>query len=63
MTNIIDLEGLPAPVARAITETVLNLKNTYRETKPPAVKPVPELPISPGSVIGSLRRIDIYDEQ
>ena len=29
MAQIIDLDGLPDPVAKAILETVLNLKNLY----------------------------------
>jgi hypothetical protein len=29
MAQVIDLDGLPDPVARAITETVLNLKSRY----------------------------------
>ena len=30
MAQVIDLEGLPDPVAKAIAETVVNLKNRYR---------------------------------
>ncbi len=36
MAQVIDLEGLPDPVARAIAETVLNLKIRYRsDSEPP----------------------------
>ena len=65
MTNLIDLEGLPEPVAKAITETVLNLKNSYLNNSegPPTTKPAADLPSHPGTVIGSLRRVDIYDER
>jgi hypothetical protein len=62
MAQVIDLEGLPDPVARAIAETVVNLKNQYR-AKREGRKPVEDLPARPGKVIGSLRRVDIYDER
>ncbi len=65
MPQLIDLEGLPEPVAKAITETVLNLKNQYREQaqeKQPA-KVQKDLPSFPGKVIGSLRRVDIYEDR
>ena len=60
MSQVIDLEGLPEPVAKAIAETVLNLKNRYRASRG---KPHRALPSRPGKVIGSLRRVDIYDER
>ena len=63
MAHVIDLEGLPDPVAKAITETVMNLKNRYRpgrDRQPP--NPPRDLPSRPGKVIGSLRRVEIYDE-
>ena len=65
MPHVIDLEGLPEPVANAIAETVLNLKNRYRaETQAqPAPKPKMDLPSQPGYVIGSLRRVDIYEDR
>jgi len=63
MAQVIDLEGLPDPVARAIEETVLNLKSRYRtQTDKPAM-PLKDLPSGPGRVIGSLRRVDIYEER
>lgn len=62
MAHVIDLEGLPEPVAKAIAETVFNLKNRYRAESPER-KPLKELPSRPGKVIGSLRRVDIYDER
>jgi hypothetical protein len=65
MPQVIDLEGLPEAVANAIAETVVNLKNQYRT--PPqeqlAPKPLKELPSRPGKVIGSLRRVDIYEDR
>jgi len=64
MAQVIDLEGLPDRVAKTITETVVNLKNWYRAKgdKRPST-PVKDLPSRRGTVIGSLRRIDIYDER
>jgi hypothetical protein len=38
MAQVIDLEGLPDPVARAIAETVLNLKIRYRSGSEPSRK-------------------------
>ena len=63
MAQPIDLEGLPEPVAKAIAETVLNLKNRYRTSRGKALEPRRDLPSHPGKVIGSLRRVDIYDER
>jgi hypothetical protein len=64
MAQIIDLEGLPEPVANALIETVIHLKREYGETtsKSPK-KPERELPSRPGKVIGSLRRVDLYEER
>ena len=62
MSQVIDLDGLPDPVAKAIAETVINLKNRYRvKNEPP--RPLKDLPSRQGKVIGSLRRVDIYDER
>lgn len=61
MPQMIDLEGLPEPVAKAIVETVTNLKNRYRAAEL-AVKPAKDLPSHSGSLIGSARRVEIYDE-
>jgi hypothetical protein len=63
MAQVIDLEGLPEPVAKAIVETVLNLKSRYRARGEKAEKPLRDLPSRPGKVIGSLRRVDIYEER
>jgi hypothetical protein len=68
MARIIDLEGLPEPVATAITETVLNLKNRYKahDDKRLGVdngKALRDLPSRPGRVIGSLRRVDLYEDR
>jgi hypothetical protein len=63
MAQVIDLEGLPEPVAKAIEETVLNLKSQYRTKSDQPVMPLKDLPSGPGRVIGSLRRVDIYEER
>jgi hypothetical protein len=64
MAQTIDLEGLPDPVAKAIVETVLNLKSRYQaKAASVAAKPLKDLPSRPGRVIGSLRRVDIYEER
>ncbi len=63
MAHVIDLEGLPDPVANAIAETVLNLKTRYRAEKHEPPTPPKTLPSRPGNVIGSLRRVDIYEER
>ena len=63
VAQAIDLEGLPEPVAEAIAETVHNLKNRYRAPHSQALTPYKDLPSKPGKVIGSLRRVDIYDER
>ena len=63
MSQVIDLEGLPEPVAKAIAETVLTLKSRYRTRTDGATKPLKDLPSRPGMVIGSLRRVDIYEER
>ena len=63
MAQAIDVEGLPDPVAKAIEETVLNLKRRYRT---PADRPAAQrkdLPSGPGKVIGLLRRVDICEER
>lgn len=62
MAQVIDLEGLPDPVAKAIAETVVNLKDRYG-VKRARLKPVKDLPSRPGKVIESIRRVDIYDER
>jgi hypothetical protein len=64
MPQMIDLDGLPDPVAQAIVETVLNLKSRYQvRTGDTISKPRKDLPSRPGRVIGSLRRVDIYEER
>jgi hypothetical protein len=68
MAQLIDLEGLPDPVAKAIAETVLNLKNSCKPRNDEsstrgAGKPLKELPARPGRVIGSLRRVDLYEDR
>jgi hypothetical protein len=63
LAQVIDLEGLPDPVAKAIAETVLNLKSRYRAKSDKTAKPARDLPSGPGKVIGSLRRVGIYEER
>jgi hypothetical protein len=63
MAQVIDLKGLPGPVAKAIAETVLNLKRHYRRKSQNTTKSLKDLPSRPGRVIGSLRRVDIYEER
>src|SRR5436190_22676602 len=49
--QVIDLEGLPGPVAKAIAETVLNVKRHYRRKRQDTTKPRNDLPSRPGKVI------------
>jgi len=63
MAQVIDLEGLPDPVAKVIEETVLNLKSRYRTPSDKPAMPLKDLPSRPGKVIGSPRRVDIYEER
>jgi len=54
----INLRGLPEPVARAIAETVENLKQQFKKRRPgrPASLPVWSL-----GATGKLTREEIYD--
>lgn len=55
----INVEGLPEPVARAVAAMV----QTLREALAQGEKKIPgELPVWPGTVIGSLTREEIYDD-
>ena len=55
----INVEGLPEPVARAVQAMVQALReHLAKEQK----KEFAELPVWPGTVIGSLTREDIYDD-
>jgi hypothetical protein len=63
MSQVIDIEGLPDPVAKAIEETVLHLKSRYRAKCDKPLMPLKDLPSGPGKVIGSLRRADICEER
>ena len=63
MANVIDLEGLPDPVAKALVETVLNLKSQYRMDNAQRGQTPKDLPSRPGKVIGSLRRVDISEDR
>jgi len=63
MPHVIDLEGLPAVVAKQIAETVLSLKSRYRAMSGKTTTPLEDLPSRPGRVIGSLRRVDIYGDR
>lgn len=51
MPKLIHVEGLPEPVADAIAETYLSPENLR------------DLPSRPGTVIGTLRRVEIYEER
>ncbi len=55
----INVEGLPEPVARAAQAVVQALREQLakEQKKEPA-----ELPVWPGTVIGSLTREEIYDD-
>jgi hypothetical protein len=55
----INVEGLPEPVARALEAVVQALREqlTKDQKKEPS-----ELPLWPGTVIGSLTREEIYDD-
>jgi len=57
--DTIDIRGLPEPVARAIAETVENLKRQYCRKEG---KTRVELPTRPLGVIGPLDRKTIYDD-
>ena len=63
MPRVIDLEGLPEPVAQAIAETVLSLKSQCQTEAARAANPLKDLPSRSGKVIGTLRRVDIYEER
>ena len=63
MAQFIDLDGLPEPVAKAIADTVVNLKTRYRATPKEENRPRKTLPSRPGRAIGSLRRVDLYKER
>jgi hypothetical protein len=58
MENI-NVEGLPEPVARAIEAMIQALREQLAkdQKKEPA-----DLPVWPGTVIGSLTREEIYDD-
>jgi hypothetical protein len=63
MPHTIDLDGLPEPVAQAIVETILNLKTRYREETEQTARTNVDLPSHPGRAVGSLRRVDIYEDR
>ena len=65
MAVVINLEGLPDPVADALVDTVLHLRARYKvPAEPPATTwPLKELPTAPGRAIGLSRRVEIYDER
>jgi len=44
MVQVMDLDGLPEPVAQAIVEAVLNLKSHYRTKRAETSKPPRDLP-------------------
>jgi hypothetical protein len=59
----IDVHDLPEPVARAIETMVQSLRDQARaEATKPSVSESVQLPAWPGTVLGTLRRGDIYDD-
>ena len=58
----INVSGLPAPVIRALEETVRNLRNLYRRRRDPQRQHL-NLPRKRGKVVGSLSRKEIYGER
>jgi 4'-phosphopantetheinyl transferase EntD len=55
----INVEGLPEPVARAVQAMVQALREQLAHDQQKAPR---ELPVWPGTVIGSLTREEIYDD-
>lgn len=62
----IDVKGLPEPVSRALQTVVEALRDQVRneaeENGAKAKKAVKDLPVWPGTVIGPLRREEIYED-
>jgi hypothetical protein len=58
--QLIDVSGLPEPVARAIEAMVQALREQLAQTTPKKV--VKDLPLWDGQVIGNLSREEIYDD-
>lgn len=58
--NTIDVSGLPEPIAQQIEAMVQALREQLRGRKPE--KQRVKLPVWRGSVKGSLRRNQIYDD-
>jgi hypothetical protein len=60
----IDVHDLPEPVARAIEVMVQTIRTqTPRGSNPQDQSPPPQLPLWPGTVIGTLRRREIYEDE
>ena len=61
--RIIDVHDLPEPIAKAIEMMVQALKNRPKtgQSSSRGSEPV-QLPSWPGTVIGTLRRAEIYDD-
>ncbi|HEX4053313.1 MAG TPA: hypothetical protein VHX86_03520 [Tepidisphaeraceae bacterium] len=59
----IDVHDLPEPVAKAIETMVQTLRNQAKADKSrnPRREPA-QLPSWPGTVLGTLRRAEIYDD-
>jgi hypothetical protein len=55
----IDVRGLPEPIAKVLQTMVQTLRQQLQSEERPRLKV--ELPAWPGRIIGSLRRVDIYD--
>jgi len=58
----IDVEGLPEPVAQAVAAMVEALREEFRVGGQQTTRRKVELPSSPGKVLGSLSREEIYKD-
>ena len=58
----ISLDGIPAPVARAIEVVVQMTRRLTDNSKNERGGPAPELPRWEGRVIGKLSRRELYDD-
>lgn len=57
---VINVEHVPAPVARALAAMAETLQQQFRPKV--ARRPRVQLPVRSGTVIGSIRRADLYEE-
>ena len=56
----LDIDGLPEPVAEAVTRIVQTLREHFAATH--EHRPPVDLPRWPGKVLGSLRREEMYKD-